>query len=236
LRLSVIIPAHNEEQFLPACLESISKAAENCDHDIERIVVLNRCTDLTEAIAIDQGCTIVREDAANLSIIRNAGAAAATGEIIITIDADSRMHPRTFREIMKKLESGKYIGGGTIVLLERLSLGILCSMVVVFFRLVRFGLAYGLFWCRKEDFEAIGGFNEELLSIEDVDFVQRLRAHGKSQGKRFGTLWRAPITTSCRKFDQFGDWYLVKNPAFLNRLFDGKDREAANKFWYDPRR
>lgn len=236
MRISVIIPAHNEEQFLPACLESISTAAENCDHDIERIVVLNRCTDRTEEIAADQHCTLVREDAPNLSRIRNAGAAVSTGEIIVTIDADSLMHPRTFLEVVKKLESGKFIGGGTIVLLERLSLGILCSMVVVFFRLIKFGMSYGLFWCRKEEFDAIKGFDENLVSIEDVDFVIRLKAHGKSQGKRFGTLWRAPITTSCRKFDQFGDWFLVKNPAFLKRVFSGKDRKAADEFWYDPRR
>lgn len=236
MRLSVIIPAHNEEHFLPACLASIEKAAENCDQDIERIVVLNRCTDRTEHIAQEQGCILVHEDAPNLSRIRNAGAAVATGEIIVTIDADSRMHPRTFQEIIRKLEDDNCIGGGTIVLLERISLGILCSMAVVCFRLIRFGLSYGLFWCRRKDFEAIGGFDEDFVSVEDVDFVMRLKAYGKQHGKRFGTLWRAPITTSCRKFDQFGDWFLVKNPRFLKRVFSGKDKDAANEFWYDPRR
>ena len=73
-------------------------------------------------------------------------------------------------------------------------------------------------------------------AIEDVDFVRRLKKLGRARGLRFGTLWRAPITTSCRKFDQFGDWFLVRNPRFLRRVFTGKDRQAADSFWYDPRR
>ena len=236
MKLSVIIPAHNEEHFLPACLDAIEQAQEGFEHEVERIVVLNRCTDGTESIARERDCRVVHEDAPNLSRIRNAGAAAATGELLVTIDADSRMHPRTFREIVRKMEGGRFIGGGTIVLLERLSLGIICSMIVVAFHLLRHGWAYGLFWCRKEDFEAINGFDERYVSIEDVDFVKRLKAHGRKRGKRFGTLWRAPITTSCRKFDQFGDWYLVRNPSFLKRVFTGKDRKVADEFWYDPRR
>ena len=236
LKLSVIIPAHNEEQFLPACLDAIDAAAENCGHEVERIVVLNRCTDGTEAIARERGCRLAYEEAPNLSRIRNAGAAEATGEVLVTIDADSRMHPRTFTDIVRKLESGRFIGGGTLVFLERLSFGIICSMIVVAFRLLKDGWAFGLFWCRKEDFDAIGGFDERYVSIEDVDFVRRLKAHGREQRKRFGTLWRAPITTSCRKFDQFGDWYLVRNPDFLKRVFTGTDRQVANEFWYDPRR
>lgn len=236
MKLSVIIPAHNEAAFLPACLDSIDAAADACPHEVECLVVLNRCTDRTEDIARERGCRVVHEDAPNLSLIRNAGATAASGEVLITIDADSRMHPRTFNEVVRKLESGRFIGGGTLVLLERLSPGILCSMVVVALRLLRHGWAWGLFWCRREDFEAIGGFDPDYVSIEDVDFARRLKAYGLHQGKRFGTLWRAPITTSCRKFDQFGDWYLVRNPGFLKRVFTGKDRKAADEFWYDPRR
>lgn len=235
MRLSVIIPAHNEELFLPACLASIARAAEGFPHEIERVVVLNRCTDRTEEIARDAGCLLVQEDTPNLARIRNAGITASTGGIIITIDADSTMHPRTFHEVVRKLQSGRYVGGGTIVLLERLSLGILCSMALVSLRLLRYGFSFGLFWFRRRDFEAINGYNESLVTIEDVDLMMRLKAHGKTRGQRFGTLWRAPLTTSCRKFDQFGDWYLVQNPDFLRRVFTGTDQEAANSYWYDPR-
>ena len=92
-RISLIVPAHNESAFLPSCLEAARKAASRIDSEVEMIVILNRCTDDTEEIARRHGCRIVREDAKNLSLIRNAGVAAATGEIIVTCDADSQMHP-----------------------------------------------------------------------------------------------------------------------------------------------
>jgi hypothetical protein len=65
--------------------------------------------------------------------------------------------------------------------------------------------AGGLFWCIREDFEAIGGFNANLVSGEDVDFAKRLKAYGKRVGRPFSTLSGAHIVSSCRKFDAFGD-------------------------------
>ncbi|HEX7261169.1 MAG TPA: hypothetical protein VF258_05085, partial [Luteolibacter sp.] len=69
----------------------------------------------------------------------------------------------------------------------------------------------------------------------DVDFARRLKAHGRKSGRSWGTLMRAPLITSCRKFDEFGDWYLFRNPAFVRSIFRGDDRKAADRFWYDVR-
>jgi glycosyltransferase involved in cell wall biosynthesis len=234
-RISLVVPAHNESAFLPACLEAARQAAGRVDSGVEIIVVLNRCTDDTEKIALRHGCVIVREDAKNLSIIRNAGVAAATGEIIVTCDADSRMHPDSFKEIRKRLDSGKVIGGGAMVLPERWSPGILASGLAILPYLAFTGVSFGLFWCLKRDFEEIGGFDTRFVSVEDVDFARRLKAHGRQTGRSWGTLVRIPLITSCRKFDQFGDWYLFRNPAFVRKIFRGDDRKAADQFWYDVR-
>ncbi|MFM8215177.1 MAG: glycosyltransferase, partial [Pirellula sp.] len=91
MKLSVVTPAHNEERHLAACVSSVIESARHAAIDFEHIIVLNRCNDRTEEIAVSLGCRIVREDARNLSRIRNAGVSAATGEIIVTIDADSVM-------------------------------------------------------------------------------------------------------------------------------------------------
>lgn len=91
MKLSVVTPAHNEERHIAACLSSVFESAKHAAIDFEHIVVLNRCNDRTEEFAVSSGCRIVREDARNLSKIRNAGVSAATGEIIVTIDADSVM-------------------------------------------------------------------------------------------------------------------------------------------------
>jgi glycosyltransferase involved in cell wall biosynthesis len=233
-RISVVIPAHNEAAFLPACLAAVERAAARIA-GVEMIVVLNRCTDATEAIARDAGCVIVREDAKNLSIIRNAGVAAARGEIVVTCDADSVMHADSLAEIARRLDAGQEVGGGALVLPERWSAGIVVSGLAAAPYLMFTGVSFSLFWFWKKDFDAIGGFYARFVSVEDVDFARRLKAHGRKTGRRWGTLWRTPLVTSCRKFDQFGDWYLLKNPAFVRRLFRGNDRAAADKFWYDVR-
>lgn len=233
--ISLIIPAHNEAAFITACLDAAREASRELDATVEIIVVLNRCTDATEEIARGYGCVIVREDAKNLSVIRNAGAAAATGEILVTCDADSRMHPESFREIIRLLTTGETVGGGAMVLPERWSLGIIASGISILPYLAFTGVSFGMFWCHKCDFDEIGGFDTRFVSVEDVDFALRLKAHGRRTGRRWGTLWCAPLVTSCRKFDQFGDWYLFRNPAFVRKVFRGDDRKAADKFWYDVR-
>lgn len=231
--ISLIIPAHNEEDLLPRCLEAVEKARQQANISLETIIVLNRCTDRTEDIAKEFGAVIVREEACNLSIIRNAGAAVATAPILVTCDADSFLHPETFVQVQQKLSSEKFVGGGAVTLPERWSIGIFFSILSILPRLIWHGVSFGLFWCRTEDFRAIGGFNENLVSVEDLDFAKRLQKHGKETGgRKFGTLLGTPLMTSCRKFDQFGDWYLFLNPAFVSRVFSGTDKEAADRFWY----
>lgn len=235
MRMSVIIPAHNEEKFIGACLNSIRLA--ELGSTVEIIVCLNRCTDTTEEIAKSFNALIVREDARNLSKIRNAGVSASTGEIIVTIDADSLMSPNMLSEVQRLVASQKFIGGGTRIKLERFSFGILASSLVVIYYAFRFGLrSAGLFWCLRKNFDEIGGFNENLLSLEDLDFANRLALLGKKRGLRYGTAWRAYITTSCRKFDKYGDWYFFKNPRFVRDIFSGTDKKSTDQFFYDPER
>lgn len=237
MKFSVVIPAHNEEQYIGKCLDAITSARQLTQHSVEVIVSLNRCTDKTEEIARNFGAVIVREDAKNISKIRNAGAKAASGDVIVTVDADSQMSANTFSEIEKLLSSGKYIGGGTKIKAERLSLGIIMSSLVIFYYAASSKIpSAGLFWCYKKDFEAIGGFDENLLTIEDLDFAKRLKTYGNSFGKKYGTLWKSYIITSCRKFDKFGDWYFFKNPHIVRDLFKGTDQKSANQFYYEIKR
>jgi glycosyltransferase involved in cell wall biosynthesis len=234
-KISLIIPAHNEADFLPACLQAAQIAEQRIDSPVEIIVILNRCTDATEEIAARHGCVIVREDAKNLSMIRNAGVAAASGDIIVTCDADSRMHPDSFKQILRRLATGNVVGGGAMVYPERWSPGIVASAIAILPYLAFTGVSFGLFWFLKRDFEEIGGFDARFVSVEDVDFARRLKRHGRKSGRGWGTLFSTPLITSCRKFDQFGDWYLFKNPAFVRKVFRGDDRKIADQFWYDVR-
>lgn len=233
MKFSVVIPARDEEARIGACLRSIETAARPYPGEVETVVVVNRCRDRTEEIARDLGARVVREDARNLSAIRNAGARAAHGDILITLDADSVMSPRMLTEVDRALETGRYVGGGVPIHPERMSLGIFLTGLVLYLILLPHGISGGAFWSRREDFKAIGGFDEGWITAEDVDFARRLKAHGRRQGKRYRTLWRTPIRTSCRKFDTFGDWFFVRNLRLLRKALRGKDDGLGNRFFYD---
>jgi glycosyltransferase involved in cell wall biosynthesis len=236
-KFSVIIPARNEEKFLPGCLDSIAAASEPFAGEVEIVVAINRCTDRTEEIARAAGAKIVHEDARNIARIRNAAVEAASGEILVTIDADSRMSRGMLVTVERLLRTDKYIGGGVMIWPERLSAGILATGFVVLLPIaLRHRVSGGLFWLRREDFWAVGGFDERCISVEDLDFATRLKVYGKKQGKGFKTIWRDYIVTSCRKFDQFGDWYLVLNPGFVRRIFSGRSQKDADHFYYDVQR
>jgi glycosyltransferase involved in cell wall biosynthesis len=234
--LSIAIPAHNEEKFIGRCLESIHSSANLASQSVEVVVALNRCTDRTEAIATSLGARCVVEDAKCIAAVRNAAVRATKTDAVATLDADSWMSPKTVQAILMNVHNPSYIGGGTAIWPERMSVGMFFSLLAIAPYVFKRGVSAGMFWFLRESFECVGGFNEKLVSAEDVDFALRLKAYGQTLGKRYGTIRRHGITTSCRKFDQFGDWYLFRNPRLVREIFEGTNTRSANHFYYDIKR
>ena len=234
--LSIAIPAHNEEKYLSRCLHSIVASTRLVGQPVEIVVALNRCSDRTREIAIAHGARCVVEDARCIATVRNAAVRASSAPAVATLDADSWMSPHTVAAVLSKVYDPRYIGGGTAIWPERMSLGIFFSLLAVAPYVIRRRVSAGMFWFLRESFDRVGGFDESLISAEDVDFALRLKAHGRSLGKRYGTIRRDGITTSCRKFDQFGDWYLFRNPRLVKQIFEGTNRRAADPFYYDVKR
>ena len=232
-RFSVLIPARNEEALLPACLESIATASRGFEGQVEVIVAVNRSTDRTEEIARASGAVVVRDESKCMAKIRNAAARASTGEILLTIDADSRMSLRMIAAVEGRIRSGRYVGGGVLIVPERWSFGIAATGLVLFMYTFWRRIYAGMFWCRREDFEAVGGFDESLTSAEDIDFAKRLGRYGRRSGRRFGMIWRAHIVTSCRKFDRFGEWHLFTRLPAAIRLLGGRSARDADPYYYD---
>ena len=231
--LSVAIPAHNEAAFIGRCIESVLVSAGLAGQPVEVVVALNRCTDETRAIAESLGAHCVVNDTKCIAAVRNTAVRATTAPAVATLDADSWMAPGTVAEVLRSVHDSHFVGGGAVIWPERISVGIIFSLLAVAPYVLRRGVSAGMFWFLRASFDAVGGFDESLVSVEDVDFALRLKAYGQARGQRYGTIRRHGITTSCRKFDKFGDWYLFKNPRLVRDIFTGTDRRAADRFYYD---
>ena len=135
------------------------------------------------------------------------------------------------------LALGDVVGGCARVEPERHSLGIDVTYALLHVAERMSGLGGGMYWCWASDFHAIGGFNEHQVMGEDLDFARRLREHGRASGRRFRRL-PVTVTTSCRKFDQFGDWHtfgLVRQARDVRASLQGSDRAFADRYFYDIR-
>ena len=115
MKISIIVPAFNEEKLLRASLQSIN-ASSSAFHargwETELIVCDNNSTDRTAEIARAEGARVVFEPINQIARARNCGANAATGNWLLFIDADSQPSSELFADVADAIESGKYIAGG----------------------------------------------------------------------------------------------------------------------------
>jgi glycosyltransferase involved in cell wall biosynthesis len=238
-RISLVIPAFNEEQYLPRLLESVERARMQYSmgpDQVEVIVADNLSTDATAEVAAAWHCRVTRVEEPAIAAARNGGAAVATGEIVAFIDADSIIHPETFNAIDRTLTEDVVVGA-TGLHMSRNSLGIALSMLVAKAVVWIGGLDAGVVFCRRKDWEAVGGYNRQRRWAEDVEFFLALKRLGRSRGQRSRRARGARAITSARKFDRFGDWHyfgvLLRLPIIFSRT--AADR-FIQEYWYDGRR
>ena len=241
-KFSVIIPAYNEEKFLPRLLDSVAIARANyggAANAIEVIVADNDSTDGTAALAAAAGAQVVTVIKRRIAAARNGGAAVARGEILCFIDADSAIHPQTFAAIEEAIAGGRIVAGATGIHLERKSLGLMFTYYAAMTVVWLVGMDTGVVFCRRADFETIGGYDENRLYAEDIAFLIAMRRLGRTRGQRLGRLRGVKALGSTRKFDQFGDWHLFWMMAVtIKSLFtwNWNDKKFAERYWYNSGR
>jgi len=238
-RFSLVIPAFNEERLLPRLLTSVDVARDTYGSRdaIEVIVADNMSTDRTAEIAAARGCRVATVEKRVIGAARNGGAKVARGEILAFVDADHQVHPRIFLEIDRSLATGRVVGGASGARMERLSLGIAMTYLTLVPMVILTGMDTGVVFCRKADFEAVGGFDESRLVAEDVMFLVALRRLGKTRGQKLARVTKAKVIASTRKFDEFGDWhYFGLGIHALRHLLRRGDSAFADKYWYKPKR
>ena len=241
-RFSLIIPAYNEEAYLPHLLDSVAAARahyEGGTDAIEVVVVDNASTDATAALARSSGCRVLEEDRRIIAAVRNTGARNARGQVFVFVDADNIMHPDTFNAIDKCLSTGKIIAGASGVRMQRMSLGIAVTYALMVPLVWLTRMDTGVVFCRRDDFEAIGGYNEDLLFAEDVQLLWDLMRLGWKQGRNLTRIRSVKATYSTRKFDKHGDWHwLGLLFRFLYGIVFSKSSldKFARKYWYGNQR
>jgi len=245
-RFSIIIPAYNEAILLPRLLDSIEIAATKYGRDqIEVIVADNLSTDNTRAVAESMGSRVVTVTKRRIAATRNGGANASNGEILCFIDADSAVHPDTFHKIDEAMRSDRIVAGATGVFLERRSIGLMATYLMMMPVMLATGMDTGVVFCRRADFDAVGGYNEELYLAEDVAFLQALKRHGKAKRQRLTRLSGVKALGCTRKFDENGDWHyfplLIKSLGILAEkgmtvLTKQDDIPSLTDYWYKPPR
>ncbi|MFN0134035.1 MAG: glycosyltransferase [Phycisphaerales bacterium] len=248
--VSFIIPAHNEERLIGATIRAIHESAGLIDgraasidapsptgatrpsFEYEIIVADDASTDGTRAVAESLGARVVSHERRQIAATRNLGARAARGERLFFIDADTRVTSLALHAAMRALDSGAAGGGGTVRMDGRVPLyaRVMLYFLTISFRLMR--LTGGCFvFCRRETFEAAGGWDETMYAGEEIELAAALKRQG-----RF-VIVPHPVITSGRKLRTHSAWEIL---GFLPKaMWHGpammRQREGL-EIWYGPRR
>lgn len=241
MKISIIVPAFNEEKLLARSLASIRSATgsfASLGWEGEIIVCDNNSSDRTAEIARAAGASVVFEPVNQISRARNRGASAATGDWLIFVDADSSPCPELFADVARQIRAGNCMGGGATVKLEpsRGWIALVTRGWNVISRLTHWA-AGSFIYCEIGAFRQVGGFSEELFVTEELDFSKRLKQLARQRKKKVVILHHHPLITSPRKMSLYSPRELIRFAvqSVLQRGKTFKDRAACSP-WYDGRR
>ncbi len=226
MKVSLVVPAHNEEKYISVCLESIAKNGEEL-HEI--IVVNNASTDRTQEIAASfSKVRVVTEPKKGANRARQKGVEESSGNIIAFIDADTKMPENWVKEIITNFQkdeelvclSGPYIYYD-VSALTKVSVWIYWN---VFARAAYLFTGYmavgGNLVVRREALEKIGGFDTNINFYgDDTDTAKRLHKVGKVKFNQ-----KLIMRTSARRLKGEGFVLTVYRYVinFLSEVFMGK--------------
>lgn len=241
MKISIIVPAFNEEKLIPRSLRKVRAATETFSRlgwETEVIVCDNNSTDRTADLARAGGATVVFEPVNQISRARNTGAGAATGDWLIFVDADSFPSPELFADVAAVVQTNRCLGGGATVKLDhpRGLAAWITGTWNLLSRLKRWAAGSFVF-CETNAFRQLGGFSEQLFAAEEIEFSVRLKRLAANSGKKIVILHGHPLVTSARKVYLYStmDHLRLFWRTLLRRGDNLKDREACT-LWYDGRR
>jgi len=182
MKFSVIIPAMNEEERIGRCLASIFETDWN-PAELEVVVVDNGSIDGTARLAAEMGAQVYVVPGVTVAALRNFGAARTTGAILAFIDADCTVDRSWLKRAEKYLASPGIVCFGSPPVVPPGATWVQRAWYEVRRKRVAVGETEWLesmnMFVRREAFEALGGFDESLVTCEDYDLCVRMRTQGK---------------------------------------------------------
>lgn len=186
MKLSLIIPAYNEEKYIGACLEH---ALKNSNGKFSEIIVIdNASTDRTKEVAEKYpSVRVIREDQKGLTKARQRGFVESTGDILAYIDADTHM-PEKWIEILENnfnknpdcaCLSGPYVYYD-VSKFKQLLVKFYWYIGMPIYLLTGYMVIGGNFVIRKDVLEKMNGFDTNIKFYgEDTDIGRRANKFGK---------------------------------------------------------
>jgi len=233
-KISVVIPARNEETTLPACLEALCRQSVQ---DFEIVVVDSASTDCTGEVARSFEARVIRVEEPGVGLARQTGFEATRGEIIASTDADAIPSSDWLERLAAPFCDSEVIGAfGTIHFTHGGARAEISHALFSAFQGVNLRLGWPLFCgpnfaVRKDAFRAVGGFSTSVgypNEGEDTRLGLKLNKIGKTV-----FLPDLPMVVSPRSFEQGrAMWYVVHNAGvYFKTCWMGK-REAVVTGWY----
>lgn len=198
-KISVIIPAFNEEKYILPTLDALQKQTFQ---DYEIIVVANGCTDATEQLLKEQKFGKLRHlslPQANVSVARNAGALNAQGDILAFVDADTQLATDSLQKIREEFTADYSVATTKAASnlqnwkfkLHQMTKNILHQSHI-------YQGCSGVLVCRKKDFHAVDGYPPTIVVKEHRKLILKLKEKGAYK------YINTPTITSMRRFEQWG--------------------------------
>lgn len=241
MNLSIVIPAFNESRLIGQTLRSAFTsiaANQEAEFTSEIIVVDNNSTDNTAELARQAGARVIFEPINQIGRARNTGAAHATGDWLLFLDADSVLGPELLSEVLRMIDSGKFVGCGSTLKMDGLPWWANLTLQFWTGTSVVFRWAAGaLVVCRRDAFQAVGGFDQELYALDEIRLSKQLKQWGRQRGLQFTILTKHPLETSSRKISLYSNGEIA---AQIFRIFFLPKKTLHDKkylsVWYDGRR
>jgi len=201
--ISVIIPVLNEANTIGSVLDRLVNT-----ENVEVIVADGGSQDGTVSVARSRNVQVISTPPSRACQM-NAGAARATGDILLFLHADTRLPANFDRLIRQGLQDSKTIAGAFELRIDSQQWGLRLIERLVNWRSRFFSMPYGdqAIFLKATVFHDIGGF-PNLPIMEDFEFIRRLQPQGRI------TIISASILTSGRRWERLG---IIKT-TLINQL------------------